>query len=253
PGERDLDITESILGHCHTALTLYLPETRRSGETAKFETLLADRMHNAASLDFRIAYFRAFTAGATRPESVSELGRLLDAKSAIPGLPLQQRDRWNIVSTLVRDGAPGAADLVSAESQRDSTEDGKRSAYAAMAGAGSPEAKARYFEDYLKTNAIPEDFVTASLGSFNAWNQNALTLKFLEPALDALPMLKQTRKIFFINGWLSSFVSGQTSSEAQSIVNGFLARKGIDPDLRLKVLEVRDDLDRTVRIRSRWR
>ena len=32
----------------------------------------------------------------------------------------------------------------------------------------------------------------------------------------------------------------------------YLSRKDIDPDLRLKVLEVKDDLDRTVRIRRRW-
>ena len=253
PAEQDLDITQSILGRCRTALTMYLSDTQRSDETAKFESLLADRMHNATSLDFRIAYFRAFTASATRPESLDQLRKLLDGKSSIPGLPLQQRDRWNIVSTLIRQSVPGAADLVSAEGSRDRTEDGKRSAYAAMAGVASPENKARYFENYVKSDAIPEDFVTASLPSFNAWNQNGLTLRYLEPALDALPMLKRTRKIFFINGWLNSFVAGQTSREAQQTVDRFLARKDLDPDLRLKILEVKDDLDRTVRIRARWR
>lgn len=99
---------------------------------------------------------------------------------------------------------------------------------------------------------MPEDFVTASLGSFNAWNQRELTLQFLKPALDALPQIKRQRKIFFINGWLSSFVAGQTTTAAQTIVNDFLKQPDLDPDLRLKVLEVKDDLDRTVRIRARW-
>jgi hypothetical protein len=56
-----------------------------------------------------------------------------------------------------------------------------------------------------------------------------------------------------VNGWLNSFVATQTSREAQAIVEKFLARGDLDPDLRLKVLEVKDDLDRTVRIRVRWR
>jgi aminopeptidase N len=65
--------------------------------------------------------------------------------------------------------------------------------------------------------------------------------------------VKRQRKIFFVNGWLSSFVATQTSPEAQKIVNEFLARPDLDPDLRLKVLEVKDELDRTVRIRARWK
>ena len=74
----------------------------------------------------------------------------------------------------------------------------------------------------------------------------------MAPALNALQMLKRQRKIFFINGWLSSFVAGHSSTEAQKAVDEYLSRKDIDPDLRLKVLEVKDDLDRTVRIRRRW-
>jgi aminopeptidase N len=65
--------------------------------------------------------------------------------------------------------------------------------------------------------------------------------------------VKRQRKIFFVNGWLNSFVATQTSPEAQNIVDAFLARPDLDPDLRLKVLEVKDELDRSVRIRARWK
>jgi hypothetical protein len=34
-------------------------------------------------------------------------------------------------------------------------------------------------------------------------------------------------------------------------VNTFLENPGLDPDLRLKVIEVRDELERTVRIRAK--
>jgi len=33
-------------------------------------------------------------------------------------------------------------------------------------------------------------------------------------------------------------------------VDGFLKENSVDPDLRLKILEVRDELERTVRIRA---
>ena len=250
--EPDLDIAQSILARCRTALTSYLSDGQRAAESPKFEALLADRMKNAGSRDFRIAWFRAFTSGATTGASLSELKNLLAGSGAIPGVPLQQRDRWNIVATLIRQGDDSAAALLAAEAARDQTEDGRRSAYAAQAGVATAENKRKYFGDYLKDGAVPEDFVTASLAGFNAWNQTRLTLGYLGPALDALPVVKAQRKIFFVNGWLSSFVAGQTSKDAAEIVDRFLARGDLDADLRLKVLEVKEDLDRTVRIRARW-
>jgi hypothetical protein len=44
----------------------------------------------------------------------------------------------------------------------------------------------------------------------------------------------------------------QNSPEAQAVVRAWLAGQKVDPDLRLKVLEVSDSLDRTVLIRQRF-
>jgi len=253
PGESDLDIAQSVMGRAHTSIVNYMVGTPRDAAAAKFEQVLIDRVMSAASKDFRIAFFRSFTTAASTPPSLAELNLLLAGTSAIPGVPLQQRDRWNILAALVRMGDPEALSLLAVEQKKDLSEDGKRSAYAALAGVATAQNKEKYFGDYLKDGAEPEDFVTASLGSFNAWNQKDLTLKYLRPALDALPLVKRQRKIFFVNGWLSSFVATQTSPEAQKTVDEFLAQPDLDPDLRLKVLEVKDDLDRTIRIRARWK
>ena len=87
---------------------------------------------------------------------------------------------------------------------------------------------------------------------FNHWSQTALTSAYLQPALDALPQLKRERKIFFVVNWLSSFAGSQNSPAALKTVDDFLKNNNPDPDLRLKILEVRDELERTVKIRSRW-
>ena len=85
---------------------------------------------------------------------------------------------------------------------------------------------------------------------FNYWNQTALTIEYVKPALEALPQMKRERKIFFVLNWLDSFVENQDSAAALKTVDDFLARNSADPDLRLKILEARDELARTVRIRS---
>ncbi len=97
---------------------------------------------------------------------------------------------------------------------------------------------------------VKEDWITTSLSSFNYWSQADLTSAYLKPALDALPQLKRERKIFFIVDWLDSFVGNQHSPAALQTVDDFLKNNSVDPDLRLKILEVRDELERTVRIRA---
>ncbi len=99
PKETDLDITQSVLGRTGTAIRSYLSDSQRDAAAAKFEKVLMERMRSAESRDFRIAYFRALSGAASTGESLAELRKLLAGGSTIPGVPLQQRDRWSLVST----------------------------------------------------------------------------------------------------------------------------------------------------------
>ncbi|MET0646732.1 MAG: hypothetical protein ABW208_08920, partial [Pyrinomonadaceae bacterium] len=61
------------------------------------------------------------------------------------------------------------------------------------------------------------------------------------------------RKIFFVNGWLAAFIGGQCDARAAGLVRDFLARRpALDRDLRLKVLEAADGLERCVRVREKF-
>ncbi|MGB9180088.1 MAG: hypothetical protein WCB68_12645, partial [Pyrinomonadaceae bacterium] len=100
---------------------------------------------------------------------------------------------------------------------------------------------------------IAESWIEASLGAFNTTEQSPLTLPYLEPALRELARLKRTRKIFFVNGWLAAFIGGQCQKRALDTVQNFLRREAsLDRDLRLKVLEATDGLERCVRIRTKY-
>jgi aminopeptidase N len=157
------------------------------------------------------------------------------------------------VESLVAQNDTEAAAVLAAEEKHDSSGDGKKYAY--MAAAARPDAaiKKQYFDEYLHDTARPEDWIEISLGSFNWWNQSDLTLPYLGPALDALPQVKRERKIFFMLAWLNSFIGGQQSAAAQKQVHAFLNTAALDKDLRLKILEVVDELDRTVKIRGKYR
>ena len=72
-----------------------------------------------------------------------------------------------------------------------------------------------------------------------------------ENILERLPELKRTRKIFFVEHWVGAFLAGQTDARALDEVRRLLDT-ALDADLRLKVLEAVDVLERTVRIRARY-
>jgi aminopeptidase N len=189
---------------------------------------------------------------ARSPAALATLEAWLDSTSTA-GLPLRQPTRWMIVTHLVERGSTKADSLIAAEERHDTTSSGKRSAFVAYAARPAPAVKAEYFRRYFADSSLNEEWVTASLRGFNASDAARLTLPFLVPALDSLPWIQRNRRIFFLGSWLGSFIGGQRSAEALREVDGFLAAHPKLPlDLRQKILQSRDDLERTVRIRAKY-
>jgi aminopeptidase N len=252
PREKDEQLAQSVIGRTITALHRYVPAETRAELAPKMETLASDQMLHSEDQDLRIIWFRALRAVAETPKARAELKDVLAGTLVVPGVELRQLDRWNMVESLVALNDADAAAVLEAEEKKDPSGDGRK--YAFMAQAAQPDAasKKQYFDGYLHDAARPEDWVETSLGAFNYWNQSDLTLPYLRPALDALPQVKRERKIFFVLGWLNAFIGGQQSIEAQAQVNDFLKTAALDKDLRLKILEVKDELDRTVKIRARY-
>ncbi len=256
PGETDESLARVQGVRIATALHSYMTDASRTALAPRVESVIADRMLNAPTLGLRIVNFRAFTAIAESPAALQQVKDLLDGKLTVPGLELKPLDRWNLIGHLIAMSAPDALNIFVAEKARDHSGEGQRYAYAAEAGTPSTEIKARYFGEYLHSQTIQEDWITQSLRPFNAWNQGALTAPYLKQALDELPEIKLHRKIFFLGAWLGAFIDGQNtfenSARAQDVVRAWLAGQKVDPDLRLKVLEVSDSLDRTVLIYQKY-
>ncbi len=252
--EKDEVTVQSILARVRTAFNFYLSDAQRRGELGvSLEQELMDRMMNAETAGLRITYFRAFQSIARTEGALKSLKKILSGETQIPGMTLRSRDRFDIVTVLVARKDPEAAALLEKLGREDQTDDARRYAYAAGAARADEANKRKYFDAYLTDAKLAESWIEASIIPFNTISQSELTLPFLELALKELPRLKRTRKIFFVNGWLSAFVGGQCSENALTVVRGFLEReKSLDRDLRLKVLEVLDDLERCVRIQGKY-
>jgi len=252
PVERDPVTLAGLLQRAQVAFLHYATDSQRDALAPRFEHLLAEGMLHADTPGRRITFLRTFTASAWSESGRSRLKSLLANTLEIPGVKLSSRDRFRIVARLLALDDPEAKNLLSAQIAADSGDDGRRYAFAAAAAERSADAKRLYFERFFNEQGLPESWIDAALGPFNAVEHAELTQPFLDLALAALPEFKRTRKIFFVNNWLSAFIGGQVDVGALEQVESFARQPELEPDLKLQLLEAMDGLARTVKIRARF-
>lgn len=250
PAETDEQIASMILGRLVRATRAYLAPGQRQQMIAGVETTLrAGAEDELKPYGLRKSYLDALIAVAERTATLAALDSLLDSTHAA-GEPLRGPTRWSIVTMLLGRDAASAKQRLADEIRRDTTPDGRRRAFVANAAAPVRAVKQEYFRRYLTDEALNEDWATASLEAFHAPGHQPLTLEFLRPALDTLPWIQRNRRIFFLGSWLSAFIGTRDDPEALATVHQFLRETGgYAPDLRLKVLQATDELERTVAIR----
>ena len=246
----------------------------------RVEDMLIAGMRGAETQGQRITYYRAFlnVAGSEKARGVlkdmlksADAGRPLTTPSAEAaatppleggepektpgkgaGVPLKTKDKFDIVTRLLILGDPEAPKLLADLEKSETSDEAKRYAYAARAGIGTAENKAKYWKDFTQNKEISESWIEAAFGPWNSIRHSELTFGYLERALKELPNHKRNRKIFFVNGWLGAFIGGQRSEEALAIVNKFLTdNPNVDRDLRMKILENVDLIERAVKIRRK--
>ncbi len=250
PREKDEQIVPPLLGRLERSLRAYLSPEAASGLSAVAERVLWEGARDASRpYGIRRGQLDAFIAVAATPGGVVKLQTLLTADSAA-GEPVRDPTRWAVVDRLLVLDEPVAKQSLAAQTARDTTPDGRRRAFIADAARGSADVKAEYFRRYFADRSLNEDWASGSLGAFNALEQEQLTLPYLRPALDSLPFIQANRRIFFLGAWLGAFLGGQTSQAALHVVRSYLAdHPALPADLRQKVLQNADELERTVRIR----
>ena len=253
PRERDEQIAATLLGRASTALTRYLPEDEAARLLPRWEALLLARAgDDSLSYGLRKAALDAYLGVARTPAARAVLREYLAGTRRFAGEPLRAPSRWAAVTQLLATGDPAADSLYAAETARDTTPEAARRAFVAGAARPDSASKAAYFGRYLRDPSLNEEWATASVGAFNDPAHARLTLPHLRPALEELVWLRDNRRIFFLPRWIGAFLGGQTDPAALATLDAYLAAHPELPvDVRRKVLQSRDELERTVRIRAR--
>jgi aminopeptidase N len=248
-GERDPETQRRMLGILSTCLLRYLPPDRAAPLATRITELLLGKLQEGAP-GLELQMFR-FLARVGEGDRVLELCRqVAAAETPYAGLRPGKRDRFLAAAALLGRGQ-GAEALD--EVRRDMIgQDTGKEVYISGAADPSAAAKERYFLSYLKPNEPPEQWMQDSLSFFHWPGQESLTLPYLQKALDQVEWVKANRRIFFMPAWLEAFINGQSSEGALQIVEDFLDNDRLPADIRRKLLQTLDGLQRTVMIRKRW-
>jgi aminopeptidase N len=251
PRESDEQIVPAMLGRLSRVVTAYLSAESRERLRPELErVLLAGANDSTRTYGVRKNHLDSYIALAQSPGALGTIDALLDSTTAA-GAPLRSPTRWAIVTTLVARHAPSSSVRLAIESRRDSTTEGRRRAFVAAAARPDSATKAQYWARYFGDRDLNEDWVTASLRTFHDPAHDELTRQYLVPALDSLPWIQQNRRIFFLGNWVAATLDGQRSTGALADVDAFVRQRANLPrDLREKILQARDELERTVAIRS---
>ncbi|HJU73668.1 MAG TPA: M1 family aminopeptidase [Gemmatimonadaceae bacterium] len=252
PRERDEQLAGTLLARLTRALGAYVDGALRDSlQSVAESTFVAAARDARRSYGTRRAYLNAFIRVARSPAATEALDGMLDSTMfGVDSLGLPTR--WGIVTRLLALGAPRAIARYDSLKERDKSADGARQAFAAWAARPDGSVKHEYFTRYFADTTLNEDWATASLGPFNDVEHDSLTMPFLRASLDSLPWIQKNRRIFFLGAWLGAFVESKRSRAALDVVRQFLAqRTDLGRDLRLKVLQSIDEVERTVAIRER--
>ncbi len=249
--EEDDVILAGLLARVEAAFRRYLDDAQREAIAPRLERTLSEAMLTEGPRSRRILLFRAFAALAWTPAALVDLRKMLEGELQLPEVALGVRDRFRLAARLVLRGHAAGPGLLAVLAEAERGDDARRHAFAASAAMPGAEAKRAMFERFIGDAQLPESWIEEALAPFNAPEHAAHTRALLTRALAQLPQLKRTRKIFFVERWLDAFLGGQADAQALAQVHRLLEGT-LDEDLRLKVLEAADGLERAARIRERY-
>lgn len=249
PTEEEESTVVSLLNRTQLAFNTYLSKTQRQALAARLEEVLFNEVLGNKSVSLRSTFLKTLYFVISTKEGTAKLRSFLEKEP--PEIKFSSRDRFELIAALLAVGDPDAPRLLAQQSAADSSDSGRKYAFIAGVAEPSAQAKERYFKLYQQDTSLPERWIEESLANFNLPAHHTLTAPFLEQALEELPRIKKTRKIFFANSWLAAFLGGQMSRESLAVTDRFLQTE-LDKDLKLKVLEFRDTLEKAVAIREKF-
>ncbi|GAB3458623.1 aminopeptidase N [Massilia terrae] len=212
PHEKDYTLLGDVLGKA-AGSKAYLDvmgidnawarQTRKALEDMAWNGTLASKGDD----NFQRRWFGTYVGMASTPEGLARLAEILDGKTKVDGLAINQDLRWNIISHLSRYNYPGSDALIKAEQERDKSDTGQAAALAATVVRPDAANKAEWLATVgdPKTK-LPFSKVRIAMFSMFPAEQRGLAEQSADQRLAQLPELDKTAGEVYMRAYSGSMI-----------------------------------------------
>jgi aminopeptidase N len=220
-----------------------LPDARREWTEATWRALQAADAGSDAQLSWARGFAAASASDDVRHAEVREMldGRVPDGLVVDPDL------RWQLLTALVATGHAGADDIA-AELARDDTGSGRTAARRALASRPEPAVRRAAWDAAWNDLSLSNDHLDAEIAGFRAGGRRDLIAEFDSVYFERIGQAWDTRSIELAQRLVVGlFPQGESSD----LVDAWLSENETAPAaLRRLVIEQRDHLERSLRVRA---
>lgn len=254
--EEDLSVRSShILTKATSIAASYLKKENRYEWTGKLNRLAKDGLLNPSTKEEeKIVWYRMLEGTSRTEEQLTYLKDLLEGRTEIPGLKIDQERRWSILTRLSAFGDKDVLRLIELEQKKDDSDLGAKKAYGAKIAFPDRTAKENAWKEFTdpKTERST-DTLRYGMRGFYWDHQEEILKEYEERYFKVVIDVYKNRDSHFSSAFGNILFPGlEPNSALVEKTNRFLKeRKDIPPLLKKDLKQHRDDLERTVKILSK--
>ncbi len=222
--------------------------------TEGIEDLIYDRINNIESLSSKKMLFKTWSNIVVSNSGLKKLNQIIK-KEKINKINLSERDLSMAVFNLCLKSNDFDKEYIVSFANKIKDEELRKKMFFVSNVFTDNETELDGFVSSLKQlqNRKKENWVLTAINYIHHPFKEEKSIKYLEEALAITETIKETGDIFFPIGWLNSSLSGYGSKEALQVVDYFFKDNPDFPeDLKLKVLQSRDIIERSSIIKEKY-
>jgi aminopeptidase N len=257
PQEKDYTLLGSVLGKV-AASRSYLDkmgidnawsrQTRKALEDMAWNGTLASKGDD----NFQRRWFGLYLNLGTSPEAMARFAAILDGKTKVDGLEINQDLRWGIIGHLSRYNYPGSAALVQAEQARDKSDSGQQAALAATVIRPDPATKREWLGTVgdLQTK-LPFSKVRTAMYSLFPAEQTVLSEQDADQRLAQLPTLDKTAGPVYMRAYASALIpTACTTASVKRLSDAAAKMTGLSAGTHRALQDALEEDERCLTIRN---
>ncbi|HZX28761.1 MAG TPA: aminopeptidase N [Telluria sp.] len=257
PLEKDYTLLGDVLGkltgsaHYLDAMGIdnaWTQKTRKAMEDMAWNGALAGKGDD----NFQRRWFGVYLQLAASQPALERLASILDGKTTVDGLTINQDLRWSIIAHLSRYNYPGSAALVKAEQERDKSDTGQSSALAATVVRPDPAVKAEWLATIADTKTkLPFSKVRTAMFSLYPSEQVALNEQSAAQRLAQLPELDKTAGAVYMRSYGASMIPATcTPASVKRLSDAVATMTGLSAGTRRALVGTLEADERCVAIKK---